>query len=318
MGYGQNVSEISFDRVLRGFSPDAVVARIRDLEAERDALAVELAEARDAFTELRLSMVKQVEEASAEAAIVLGHGRSEAGRIRERAIKESDDILESARKAAEVIELEAEAARDEAHTVRDDAKLAAEDIRLAAEAQAHSILDSARARAEHLEAEAKSTLEDAAKRSEQLSSELRIQKQELDRYENEVRDQADSYSLRVLREADAYARSSETRALDVEKQAEEILAEAKRSAHDITSRAATSARKNLEESLRLINLMFSDVSGSLVEVTRIRAVLGDQVERLSLREAASQEITDVVNPPLQALPDDEEPYDDEPDEDDRD
>jgi cell division septum initiation protein DivIVA len=318
LGYGQNVSEISFDRVLRGFSPDAVVARIQQLEAERDAMSVELAEARDAFTELRLSMVKQVEEASAEAAVVLGHGRSEAGRIRERAIKESDDILESARKAAEVIELEAEAARDEAHTVREDAKLAAEDIRLAAEAQAHSILDSARARAEHLEAEAKSTLEDAAKRSDQLSSELRIQKQELDRYENEVRDQADSYSLRVLREADAYARSSETRALDVEKQAEEILAEAKRSAHDITSRAATSARKNLEESLRLINLMFSDVSGSLVEVTRIRAVLGDQVERLSLREAASQEITGVVNPPLQALPNDEEPYDDEPDEDDRD
>jgi cell division septum initiation protein DivIVA len=318
LGYGQNVSEISFDRVLRGFSPDAVVARIQQLEAERDAMSVELAEARDAFTELRLSMVKQVEEASAEAAVVLGHGRSEAGRIRERAIKESDDILESARKAAEVIELEAEAARDEAHTVREDAKLAAEDIRLAAEAQAQSILDSARARAEHLEAEAKSTLEDAAKHSEQLSSELRIQKQELDRYENEVRDQADSYSLRVLREADAYARSSETRALDVEKQAEEILAEAKRSAHDITSRAATSARKNLEESLRLINLMFSDVSGSLVEVTRIRAVLGDQVERLSLREAASQEITDVVNPPLQPLPNDEEPYDDEADEDDRD
>jgi cell division septum initiation protein DivIVA len=318
LGYGQNVSEISFDRVLRGFSPDAVVARIQQLEAERDAMSVELAEARDAFTELRLSMVKQVEEASAEAAVVLGHGRSEAGRIRERAIKESDDILESARKAAEVIELEAEAARDEAHTVREDAKLAAEDIRLVAEAQAHSILDSARARAEHLEAEAKSTLEDAAKRSEQLSSELRIQKQELDRYENEVRDQADSYSLRVLREADAYARSSETRALDVEKQAEEILAEAKRSAHDITSRAATSARKNLEESLRLINLMFSDVSGSLVEVTRIRAVLGDQVERLSLREAASQEITDVVNPPVQALADDDEPDDDEADEDDRD
>jgi hypothetical protein len=64
--------------------------------------------------------------------------------------------------------------------------------------------------------------------------------------------------------------------------------------------------------------MFSDVSGSLVEVPRIRAVLGDQVERLSLREAAGQEITDVVNPPLQALPDDEEPYDDEVEEDDRD
>jgi hypothetical protein len=179
-------------------------------------------------------------------------------------------------------------------------------------------MDSARARAEHLEAEAKSTLDDAAKRSEQLSSEMRLQKQELDRHENEVRDQADSYSLRVLREADAYARSSEKRALDLQKQGEEILAEAKRSAHDITSRAATSARKNLEESLRLVNLIFSDVSGSLVEVTRIRAVLGDQVERLSVRETGGQEITDVVNPPRQALADDEEPYDDEADEDDRD
>jgi hypothetical protein len=99
--------------------------------------------------------------------------------------------------------------------------------------------------------------------------------------------------------------------LDLEKQAQEILAEAKRSAHDITGRAATSARKNLEESLRLVNLIFSDVSGSLVEVTRIRAVLGDQVERLSLRETGSQEITDVVNPPLQVLPDDDESDDDE-------
>jgi cell division septum initiation protein DivIVA len=305
------VSEISFDRVLRGFSPDAVVARIQQLEAERDALSGELSDARDAFTELRLSMVKQVEEASAEAAIVLGHGRSEAGRIRERAIKESDDILESARKAARETELEAEATREEAQTLRDDAKLAAEDIRVAAEGHAQSIVDSARARAEHLEAEAKSTLDDATKRSEQLASEMRLQKQELDRHENEVRDQADSYSLRVLREADSYARSSETRVLDLEKQAQEILAEAKRSAHDITGRAATSARKNLEESLRLVNLIFSDVSGSLVEVTRIRAVLGDQVERLSLRETGSQEITDVVNPPLQVLPDDDESDDDE-------
>jgi hypothetical protein len=54
-----------------------------------------------------------------------------------------------------------------------------------------------------------------------------------------------------------------------------------------------------------VNLIFSDVSGSLVEVTRIRSVLSDQVERLSLREASSQAITDVVDPPVQALSYDE-------------
>jgi ABC-type dipeptide/oligopeptide/nickel transport system ATPase subunit len=84
------------------------------------------------------------------------------------------------------------------------------------------------------------------------------------------------------------------------------LDDAKRTANDITARAVSSARKNLEESLRLVNLIFSDVSGSLVEVTRIRSVLSDQVERLSLREASSQAITDVVSPPVQALSDDEE------------
>jgi chromosome segregation ATPase len=300
------MSEVIFERVLRGFDPNAVVDRIRQLETERDNLANELSQARVEFTELRMSMVKQVEEASAEAAIVLGYGRSEAGRIREKAIKESDELLEEGKRNAQAIELEAEAARQQAESLRDEAKLAADGIREAAEAQAESIVDSAKKRAENLETEAKATLDAAEKRSEQLASELRVQKQELDRHENEVRDQADAYSLRVLREADAYARAAETRSRDREKQSEEILDDAKRTANDITARAVSSARKNLEESLRLVNLIFSDVSGSLVEVTRIRSVLSDQVERLSLREASSQAITDVVSPPVQALSDDEE------------
>lgn len=285
-----------FERVLRGFDPRAVLERIEAFEEERSYLKAQLAEAHDANTELRLSMVKQVEEASAEAAIVLGHGRSEAARIREKAIAESDGILASARESAEEIERDAEAARTEAFALRAAAKEAAAESRAHAEEEARAILDQARARAEHLESEAQSTLEDATKRSEQLSSELRLQKQELDRAETEVRDEADSYSLRVRREADAYATASERRALDLERQAEEILAEAKRSAHDITSRATTSARKNLEESLRLVNLIFSDVSGSLAEVTRIRTVLGDHVDRLVTQENPPPSITEVVNP----------------------
>jgi len=298
-----------FERVLRGFSPEAVTARIEALEAERAYLKTQLTEAQDAHTELRLSMVKQVEEASAEAAIVLGHGRSEAARIRERAIKESADILESAGKNALEVELEAQTALDQAQSLRDEAKAVADEIRSRAEGDASSILDSARKRAEHLEAEAATALETANQRNEQLSSELRLEKQNLDRHENEVRDQADSYSLRVHREADAYARASEKRALDLEKQAEEILAEAKRTAFDVTSRATTSARKNLEESLRLVNLIFSDVSGSLAEVTRIRGMLGDEVERLAVKEAPTQSITDVVNPPSLELVHDEQSED---------
>ena len=286
-----------FERVLRGFEPRAVLERIEALESERTYLKTQLAESQESITELRLSMVKQVEEASAEAAIVLGHGRSEAARIREKAIAESDSLLADAKAAARELEEEAQATRAEAETLRTDAKEAAADIRSQAEDDARSILDSARARATALEAEAAEKLESALARSDQISQELRLQKQELDRSEGEIRDQADSYALRVHREADAYAAAAERRVLDLESQAEEILAEAKRSAHDITARATSTARKNLEESLRLVNLIFSDVSGSLQEVTRIRALLGDQVERLSIRESASHEITDVVDSP---------------------
>jgi len=97
----------------------------------------------------------------------------------------------------------------------------------------------------------------------------------------------------------------------MEKQAEEIRAEAKRTAFDITSRATTKARKNLEESLRLVNLIFSDVSGSLAEVTRIRSVLGDEVQRLAVKEAPTPSITDVQNPPSPVDLDEELPEDDQ-------
>ena len=153
-----------------------------------------------------------------------------------------------------------------------------------------------------LELEAKEIQAEAVKRAQDIDSELRAQKTQLDRKEAEVRDQAESYAMRVQREADQYAKTAEQRALDLEKQAEEIVLQAKIAAHDTTSRALSNARKNVEESLGLVNTIFSDVSGSLTDVDRIRRVLSDQVERLSAREPLAQEVTDVSGPTTAVTP----------------
>ena len=111
--------------------------------------------------------------------------------------------------------------------------------------------------------------------------------------ESDIRDQADSYAMRIYREADDYARKSEARALNLEKQAEEILAEAKKSAQEITARAIANGKRNLEDALGVVNSIFAEVNGSLVDVSRIRQVLGDSVDRLSLAQTApAPSITD--------------------------
>jgi len=239
---------------------------------------------------------RQIEEASAEAAVVLGHSRSEATRIREAAVTQSATIISDAKLVADGLLKKATAANDEAVELKDSTQAAAKEIIAQAGERSNTIVASAQERAEKLEDEAKKILAEAVKRAQDIDSELRAQKTQLDRQEAEVRDQADSYALRVYREADQYAKTTEQRALDLEKQAEEIVLQAKRAAHDTTSRALSSARKNVEESLGLVNAIFSDVSGSLTDVARIRRVLSDQVERLSAREPIAQEVTDVSGP----------------------
>jgi cell division septum initiation protein DivIVA len=288
--------ENTFPRVLRGYDMVAVDNLVEELKSEIAEIGKKLGQATDANTELRLSVGRQIEEASAEAAVVLGHSRSEATRIREAAVTQSATIISDAKLVADGLLKKATEANDEALELKDSTQAAAKEIIAQAGERSNTIVASAQERAEKLEDEAKKILAEAVKRAQDIDSELRAQKTQLDRQEAEVRDQADSYALRVYREADQYAKTTEQRALDLEKQAEEIVLQAKRAAHDTTSRALSNARKNVEESLGLVNTIFSDVSGSLTDVARIRRVLSDQVERLSAREPIAQEVTDVSGP----------------------
>jgi cell division septum initiation protein DivIVA len=288
--------ENTFPRVLRGYDMVAVDNLVEELKSEIAEIGKKLGQATDANTELRLSVGRQIEEASAEAAVVLGHSRSEATRIREAASTQSATIISDAKLVADGLLKKATEANDEALELKDSTQAAAKEIIAQAGERSNTIVASAQERAEKLEDEAKKVLAEAVKRAQDIDSELRAQKTQLDRQEAEVRDQADSYALRVYREADQYAKTTEQRALDLEKQAEEIVLQAKRAAHDTTSRALSNARKNVEESLGLVNTIFSDVSGSLTDVARIRRVLSDQVERLSAREPIAQEVTDVSGP----------------------
>lgn len=274
----------SFARVLRGYDVEAVDSRLDELVEAGDSLREQLAEAREANTALRLSMIKQVEEASAEAAVVLGHGRSEATRIRERAVEESRTVLDDANRNRSLLLAEASDARDKAEQDRLSQVAKGAEIVSDAQARAAEILLKATQSAEELEAKAEATKDDATRRSAAMEDELRLRRLEIDRMETDIREQADAYAMRVYREADNYARTTEGRAMDLEKQAEEILTAAKRAAQDTNARAVDSARRNLEDALGIVNAIFSEVNGSLVDVSRIRQVLGDSVERLSIIE----------------------------------
>lgn len=278
------MNEESFPRVLRGYDAAAVDSRVRELVEETGSLRNQLLEAKEANTTLRLSMIKQVEEASAEAAVVLGHGRSEATRIRERAVEESRTVLDDANRNRSLLLAEASDAREKAEQDRLSQVAKGAEIVSDAQARAAEILLKATQSAEELEAKAEAEKDDATRRSAAMEDELRLRRLEIDRMETDIREQADAYAMRVYREADNYARTTEGRAVDLEKQAEEILTAAKRAAQDTNARAVDSARRNLEDALGIVNAIFSEVNGSLVDVSRIRQVLGDSVERLSIIE----------------------------------
>lgn len=269
---------------MRGYDPASVDARLDELSLELAALREELAHSHETNTSLRLSVIKQVEEASAEAAVVLGHARSEATRIRQLAVAESDAVLEDANHNRALLLSQATDAREKAEADRLDQVAKGAEIMSDAQARAAEILRRASQSAAALEAQADESKEDAARNSTAMESELRLRRLDIDRMETDIREQADAYAMRVYREADNYARATEGRALDLEKQAEEILAQAKRQAHDTNARAIDSARRNLEDALGIVNTIFSEVNGSLIDVSRIRQVLGDSVERLTIAE----------------------------------
>ena len=282
-----------FPKVLRGYDTDVVDARLRELSDEVQSLRTQLSEATETNTTLRLNVIKQVEQAGAEAAVVLNHARNEATRIRELAVVDSEAVSQDASRARAELVSEATEARDEALSELEAQRAREVNIMARAKAQAKEIVDQATLTGQKIEAEAQETLEKSQRLSQDAHSELRLQKLEIDRMESDIRDQADSYAMRIYREADDYARKTEARALDLEKQAEEILAEAKKSAQEITARAIANGKRNLEDALGVVNSIFAEVNGSLVDVSRIRQVLGDSVDRLSLAQTApAPSITD--------------------------
>lgn len=310
------MAETGFTRVLRGYDVSAVDERIDSLEGEIDALRDELSRVKAELTEtletntnLRLTVLKQVEEASAEAAVVLGHARSEATRIRELAVADSDSVLEQAHQTRDEMVEEARVLREEALAEKEAQKASAEEIISRAHQDAADIVADAQTKADSLIADAEATKQESDKRVREMENDLRLQKLELDRIETDTREKAEAYAMRVYREADEYAKSSERRSLDLEKQAEEILQTARVSAHDQTTRSLQTARRYLEEALGLVNGIFSDVNGSLLEVQRIRQILGDSVERIT-----QTEISQASAPALQAVSgDDDLDSDDEDD-----
>ncbi len=106
--------ENTFPRVLRGYDMVAVDNLVEELKSEIAEIGKKLGQATDANTELRLSVGRQIEEASAEAAVVLRHSRSEATRIREAASTQSATIISDAKLVADGLLKKATEANDEA------------------------------------------------------------------------------------------------------------------------------------------------------------------------------------------------------------
>jgi cell division septum initiation protein DivIVA len=277
---------IGFSKSIRGYDPQEVDQKITELRAEITELTEALAQSRETNTDLRLSVIKQVEEASAEAAVVLNHARSEAVRVREAAVIQTDQIIEEAREQERKILSEASRIREEVRDEREAVSESADEIIRNARAQADAIIVAATEKAESQSADAKARADEAKRRAQEIEDDLRQRKIELERAEIEIREQADSYALRVYREADEYARSSERRSLETEKQAEEILHQARVVSREQTANALATSRHYLEEALGLVNTIFSDVNGSLLGVQRIRQILGDSVDRIATGEAA--------------------------------
>ena len=155
--------ENTFPRVLRGYDMVAVDNLVEELKSEIAEIGKKLGQATDANTELRLSVGRQIEEASAEAAVVLGHSRSEATRIREAASTQSAKIISDAELVADGLLKKATAANDEAMELKDSTQAAAKEIIAQAGERAQTIVASAQERAEKLEGEAKEIQAEAVK-----------------------------------------------------------------------------------------------------------------------------------------------------------
>jgi DNA repair exonuclease SbcCD ATPase subunit len=291
------VEQEKFRRGLWGVDPKDVQNTINELTTELQSARDRAAEAEAAYTELRLSSAKQVEEASAEAAVVLGHSRNEATRIREAAVKDADQMRRDGEVVAQRIVQEAEAETSLRLAEVEEKEAEAQKKVESAQARADEIIRFANSQAEKLRAEAYEILRAAEQRSQAADNDMRLKRLDAERAENDLIDQANQYSSRVHQEADQHWQTTQRRSEELRNQAEDLLRQSQLRANEISKDAVDTARRLMEETMDQLTRIGSEVGGSMSVISRVRRSLGDQLDRLEIAEGRAQStLTATVDP----------------------
>jgi hypothetical protein len=282
------VEQENIRRVVFGLNPKEVEEHILSLTKDRDDALTRALEAEDAYTKLRLASAKQVEEASAEAAVVLGHARSEAARIRESAAQDADKMRRDGEALAQKLVDDAES--NIASRMDDLSKHEEEadkNVR-ASQDRADEILRFANSQAENLRSEAYEVLRSAEARSQAADNEMRLKRLDAERAEADLIEQADQYSRRVHQEADRHWQTTQRRSEELRQQAEDLLRESQQRANDTSKESVDRSRRLMEETMDQLTRIGSEVGGSMAVISRVRRQLGDQLDRLELAESRLQ------------------------------
>lgn len=293
------VEQENFRRAVWGIDPKDVQQVVAELTAELQTARDRASEAEAAYTELRLNSAKQVEEASAEAAVVLGHSRNEATRIREAAVADADRMRRDGEIVAQrlVQEAEAETTLRLAEIAEKEAE--AEKKVESAQKRADEIIRFANSQAEKLRADADEILRAAEQRSQAADNEMRLKRLDAERVESDLIDKANQYSTRVHQEADLHWQTTQRRSEELRTQAEDVLRQAQLRANEISKDAVDTARRLMEETMDQLTRIGSEVGGSMSVISRVRRSLGDQLDRLEIAEARAQSTVTATPDPLE-------------------
>ena len=289
----------NFRRAVWGIDPKDVQQVVAELTAELQIARDRASEAEAAYTELRLSSAKQVEEASAEAAVVLGHARNEATRIREAAVNDADRMRRDGEIVAQRLVQEAEAETTLRLAEVEEKEEEAQKKIESAQARADEIIRFANSQAEKLRAEAYEILRAAEQRSQAADNEMRLKRLDAERVESDLIDKANQYSTRVHQEADLHWQTTQRRSEELRTQAEDVLRQAQLRANEISKDAVDTARRLMEETMDQLTRIGSEVGGSMSVISRVRRSLGDQLDRLEIAEARAQSTVTATPDPLE-------------------
>jgi hypothetical protein len=293
------VEQENFRRAVWGIDPKNVQQVVAELTAELQAARDRAAEAEAAYTALRLNSAKQVEEASAEAAVVLGHSRNEATRIREAAVNDADHMRRDGEIVAQRLVQEAEAETSLRLAEVADKERQAQQAIESAQARADEIIRFANSQAEKLRADAYEILRAAEQRSQAADNEMRLKRLDAERTEGDLIDKANQYSSRVHQEADLHWQTTQRRSEELRNQAEDLLRQSQLRAQEVSKDAVDTARRLMEETMDQLTRIGSEVGGSMSVISRVRRSLGDQLDRLEIAEARAQSPLTATADPLE-------------------